>query len=183
MLFFTREVSHILIHFNSMMAFSYSDYIGGRIESTFVHSSHSNNSTVDTSTMVQLKKAHTTWNLETGEVEILWPENASLCEGVLGKLIFVSGATKNVYKVFSTSLLQHLVWFKLNLTVVHWFWPLCSEVFLWDRFQRAGSSGRKQSLPWEWADSVKNCWVVPFEIQSSSQGSKCQVFIRSIDFI
>ena len=36
---------------------------------------------------------------ETGKVEIGWPDNTSLYEGVLGKDIFASGATKNVYKV------------------------------------------------------------------------------------
>ena len=60
-----------------------------------------NNSSVDTSTVIQLKKAHTTCNAEAGEVEIEWPENAMLCEGILGKEVFASGATKNVYKVFS----------------------------------------------------------------------------------
>jgi len=45
-------------------------------------------------------KAHTTCDTETGEVEIGWPDNTSLYEGVLGKDIFASGATKNVYKVF-----------------------------------------------------------------------------------
>jgi len=126
-----REVSCFLVHFSSIIAHSYSGYIGGRIESTFVRSSRSNNTTVDASTVVQLKKAHSTCNADTGEVEIQWPENASICEGILGKEIFASGATKNVYKVFSTPLPQHLVpRFMLNLTVVHWFGPLCSEAFL-----------------------------------------------------
>jgi hypothetical protein len=112
MLLLTREVSRILIYFYSTLAFSYNIlYIGGRIESAFIRSSRSNNSTVDTSIIVQLKKAHTTCNAETGEVEIEWPENASLYDGVLGKEIFASGATKNVYKVFSTCLPQHLVCF------------------------------------------------------------------------
>ena len=35
-----------------------------------------------------------------GEVEIEWPENASVHEAIVGKDIFASGATKNVYKVF-----------------------------------------------------------------------------------
>ena len=71
--------------------------------------SRANNSSVDTSTVVQLKKAHTTCNVETGEVEIEWPENSTLCEGILGKEVFATGATKNVYKVFSTFLLQALM--------------------------------------------------------------------------
>ena len=44
-------------------------------------------------------KVHTTCDKETGEVEIGWPDNTSLYEGVLWKDIFASGATKNVYKV------------------------------------------------------------------------------------
>ena len=83
--------------------------LGGRIESTFVRTSRADNSSVDTSTIVQLKKAHTTCDAETGEVEIEWPENLTLCEGILGKEVFASGATKNVYKVFSTFPLRLLV--------------------------------------------------------------------------
>lgn len=52
------------------------------------------------STVIQIKKAHATCNTETGEVEIEWPENAPLREAIIGKDIFASGATKNVYKVF-----------------------------------------------------------------------------------
>lgn len=74
---------------------------GGIPPSTFVRTKHASNSGVDTSTVIQLKKAHTTCDKETGEVEIGWPENGQVYEGLLGKDIFASGATKNVYKVFS----------------------------------------------------------------------------------
>ncbi|KAF8810882.1 hypothetical protein BYT27DRAFT_7209052 [Phlegmacium glaucopus] len=63
---------------------------GRRIESTFIRTSHTNNSSIDASTVVQLKKAHTTCNTETGEVEIEWLENASLHEAVLGKEVFAA---------------------------------------------------------------------------------------------
>ena len=55
---------------------------------------------MDASVVVQLKRAHTTCDAETGAVEIEWPENAPLCEGVLGNEVFASGATKNAYKVW-----------------------------------------------------------------------------------
>lgn len=74
-------------------------HLGGVIESTFVRTNRANIAAVDTSTVVHLKKAHTTCDAETGEVEIVWPDNAKVHEGVLGKDIFASGATKNVYKV------------------------------------------------------------------------------------
>ena len=70
------------------------------MESTFVRTNRSNTSSVDASTIIQIKKAHMTCNTETGEVEIEWPENASVHEAIVGKDIFASGATKNIYKVF-----------------------------------------------------------------------------------
>ncbi|KAF8963109.1 kinase-like domain-containing protein [Flammula alnicola] len=72
---------------------------GGVPPSTFVRTKHASNSGVDTSTVIQLKKAHTTCDKETGEVEIGWPENGQVYEGLLGKEVFASGATKNVYKL------------------------------------------------------------------------------------
>ncbi|KAF8959843.1 hypothetical protein BDZ97DRAFT_1906085 [Flammula alnicola] len=72
---------------------------GGVTESTFVRTNRSNNAAVNASTVVQLKKAHTTCDMETGEVEIVWPDNMAVCDGVMGKDIFASGATKNVYKL------------------------------------------------------------------------------------
>lgn len=74
--------------------------LGGVTESTFVWTSRANTAVVDASTLVQIKKAHTTCNKETGEVEIVWPDNTAVYEGVLGKDVFASGATKKVYKVF-----------------------------------------------------------------------------------
>lgn len=94
-------LSSILVSLNSFELCVFLLQSGGRIESTFVQTSHTNNSAVDASTVIQLKKAHTICNPETGEVEIEWPENAHVCEGILGKDVFASGATKNVYKVLS----------------------------------------------------------------------------------
>ena len=68
----------------------------------FVRTSRTDNAQVDASVIVQLKRAHTTCDAETGAVEIEWPENAPLREGVLGNEVFASGATKNVYKVWSS---------------------------------------------------------------------------------
>ena len=70
------------------------------MESKFVRSNRSNTTGIDATTIVKLKKAHATCNAETGEVEIGWPENAPLHEGVIGKDVFAQGATKHVYKVF-----------------------------------------------------------------------------------
>ncbi|KAF8908220.1 kinase-like domain-containing protein [Gymnopilus junonius] len=72
---------------------------GGRMQSMFVQTSCTNNTQVDASTIVQLKRAHMTCDAETREVEIEWPKNAPLCEGVIGNEVFASGATKNVYKL------------------------------------------------------------------------------------
>ena len=57
---------------------------------------------MDASIIVQLKRAHMTCDVETGAVEIEWPKNALLCKGVPGNEVFPSGATKNVYKVWSS---------------------------------------------------------------------------------
>jgi hypothetical protein len=76
------------------------------MESTFVRTNRINNATVEASTLVQVKKAHTTCDRETGQVEIVWPDNAAVFEGVIGKDIFASGATKKVYKVFHPFLLE-----------------------------------------------------------------------------
>ncbi|KAF8901850.1 kinase-like domain-containing protein [Gymnopilus junonius] len=72
---------------------------GGPMESTFVRTNHANLPAVDASTVIHLKKAHTTCDPETGEVEIVWPDNSDMYEGVLGKDVFATGATKNVYKL------------------------------------------------------------------------------------
>ena len=37
-------------------------------------------------------------------MEIVWPDNAAVYEGVLGKDVFTTGATKKVHKVFLSSL-------------------------------------------------------------------------------
>ena len=74
------------------------------MESIFVRTNRAKNATVDATTLVQVKKAHTTCNRETGEVEIVWPDNAAIYEGVLGKDVFTTGATKKVHKVFLSSL-------------------------------------------------------------------------------
>ncbi|EDR04435.1 uncharacterized protein LACBIDRAFT_330566 [Laccaria bicolor S238N-H82] len=71
--------------------------VGGALESTFVRTNRTYVA-IDTS-VVQLKKAVTTCNAETGEVEIAWPDNLAACGGILGKEIFAHGATKNVYKL------------------------------------------------------------------------------------
>ncbi|EDR01742.1 uncharacterized protein LACBIDRAFT_333002 [Laccaria bicolor S238N-H82] len=70
---------------------------GGALESTFVRTNHTYVA-IDAS-VVQLKKAVTTCNAETGEVKIVWPDNLAACGGILGKEIFAHGATKNVYKL------------------------------------------------------------------------------------
>ena len=57
---------------------------------------------MDASIIVQLKRAHMTCDAKTGAVEIEWPENALLREGVLENEVFASGAMKNVYKVWSS---------------------------------------------------------------------------------
>jgi hypothetical protein len=54
------------------------------------------------STTIHFIKAHTTCDSETGQVDILWPEDAEVLEGQLGKDLFASGATKEVYQVCST---------------------------------------------------------------------------------
>ena len=87
-----------MLSFGSYIPFSV--HLGGVTESTFVWTNRTNIAAVDTSSVVHLKKAHTTCDTETGEVEIVWPDNAGVHEGVLGKDVFASGATKNVYKVF-----------------------------------------------------------------------------------
>lgn len=55
--------------------------------------------------IVQLRKAHTTCDAETGQVETLWPDNIQALTGILGKSVFASGATKNVYQVLISALI------------------------------------------------------------------------------
>jgi hypothetical protein len=69
------------------------------MESTFIWTNRANNANLSASTVIQFKKAHTTCSTETGEVEITWPDNMPVHEGILWMDIFASGATKNVYKV------------------------------------------------------------------------------------
>lgn len=71
-------------------------------KSSFVRTSHG---TVAASTAsvtvssVSLEKAYTTCDVEMGQVEIIWPENAEIFEGFLTKALFASGTTKHVYQV------------------------------------------------------------------------------------
>ena len=64
---------------------SFTVCLGGVIESTFVRTNRTNITAVNTSTVVHVNKAHTTCDTETGEVDIVWPDNAGVHEGVLGK--------------------------------------------------------------------------------------------------
>jgi len=76
-------------------------HTGGIPPSTFVRTKHAGSSGVDSSTVIWLKKAHTSCSRKTGEVEIGWPENGPILEGLLGKEVYASRTTKNVYKVLS----------------------------------------------------------------------------------
>ncbi|KAF8886423.1 kinase-like domain-containing protein [Gymnopilus junonius] len=84
---------------------------GGPMESTFVRTNRANLPAVDASTLIRPADP------ETGEVEIVWPDNSDMYEGVLGKDVFATGATKNVYKVFVN----------------------CSELYVAKRFFEIGS--------------------------------------------
>lgn len=92
--------------------------LGGVLESTFVWTNRTNVA-IDAS-IIQLKKALTTCNAETGEVKIAWPDNLAACEGILGKEFFASGATKNVYKVFFIDILFAFA-ILMDFSVVDWF--------------------------------------------------------------
>ena len=50
---------------------------------------------------VRLAKARTTCDSKTGQVEIIWLENATSVDGFLGKDVLASGSTKNVYQVWT----------------------------------------------------------------------------------
>ena len=60
------------------------------------------------STVIQLQKAYTTCDANTGEVSIQWPANAAVGEGVLGDDVFASGTTKNVHEVQQYSIIVGL---------------------------------------------------------------------------
>ncbi|PPQ75329.1 hypothetical protein CVT25_005119 [Psilocybe cyanescens] len=67
--------------------------------STFIRTRHASSTGIDTTSIVRVKKAHTTCDKETGEVDIEWPENGRIDNGFIDKNIFASGATKHVYKL------------------------------------------------------------------------------------
>ena len=58
---------------------------------------------------VQLIKAYATCDSKTGQVEIVWLENAEPVDGFLGKEVLASGSTKNVYQVSDMTLIVHVI--------------------------------------------------------------------------
>jgi hypothetical protein len=72
--------------------------ITGAMVSTYIRTNRAT-SVGNATVVIQLQKAYTTCDAETGEISIQWPDNASVQEGVIGENVFASGATKNVYEV------------------------------------------------------------------------------------
>lgn len=58
---------------------------------------------------VQLIKAYATCDSKTGQVEIVWLENAEPVDGFLGKEVLASGSTKNVYQVSDMTLIVRVI--------------------------------------------------------------------------
>ncbi len=79
---------------------------------------------------VRLAKARTTCDFKTGQVEIIWLENATSVDGFLGKDVLASGSTKNVYQVRTMVLMIRLVVIGSHLLAFHWLRSFCcKEVF------------------------------------------------------
>jgi len=74
--------------------------LGAELRSRFVRTNRSASDGVSNSaTSVCLVKAHTTCDVETGQVDTAWPDDAEILNGLIGKVTLASGATKEVYQV------------------------------------------------------------------------------------
>jgi hypothetical protein len=68
--------------------------------SRFIRTNRSASDGVSNSaTSVCLVKAHTTCDVETGQVDTVWKDDAEILTGLIGKVTLASGATKEVYPV------------------------------------------------------------------------------------
>ncbi|EDR07665.1 uncharacterized protein LACBIDRAFT_327547 [Laccaria bicolor S238N-H82] len=72
-------------------------HAGGSLLSCWVPTPRSTSANV--SAPVQLIKVYATCDSKTGQVEIVWLENAEPVDGFLGKEVLASGSTKNVYQL------------------------------------------------------------------------------------
>ena len=84
---------------------------------------------------VQLVKARTTCDSQTGQVESVWLENAVSVDGFLGKEVLASGSTKNVYQVSTVVLIIRLVVIGSCLLAFHRLRSFCCEEILRDWFR------------------------------------------------
>ena len=143
-----------------------------------MHSTFSN-----TSVAIQFHKSHLVCDTEMGQINITWPKNSGVIEGLLGKNIFAEGATKYVFMVSGSSdVWQTLNWnmlynscsFVLDQNSLLWSASLRLALTLKLVWLRMKTIWRVTSFDWRW---YCGCWKNSNRPQERVKQASLQVWV------